>query len=150
VLYFDTSFLVPLILPESTSDQIAAFVRRLPAEEFAVSHWIRVEFSSLIGREVRMGSLDTKAAARADARFEAMVDESFSILLPTADDFGLAKRYLGRFETGLRAGDALHLAVASNHRAAVIYSLDETLLKAGKILDLPVSLGIRSRRSQRR
>jgi predicted nucleic acid-binding protein len=48
----------------------------------------------------------------------------------------------------LRAGDALHLAVADNHRAAVIYSLDETLLKAGKILDLPVSLGIRNRRSQ--
>jgi len=150
VLYFDTSFLVPLILPEATSDQIAAFVRRLPAEEFAVSHWTRVEFSSLIGREVRMGSLDAQAAARADARLEAMVDESFSILLPTADDFSLAKRYLGRFETGLRAGDALHLAVANNHRAAVIYSLDETLLKAGKILDLPLSLGIRSRRSQRR
>jgi len=150
VLYFDTSFLAPLILPEATSDQIAAFVRRLPAEEFAVSHWTRVEFSSLIGREVRMGSLDAQAAARADARFEAMVDESFSTLLPTADDFGLAKRYLGRFETGLRAGDALHLAVANNHRAAAIYSLDETLLKAGKILDLPVSLGIRSKRWRRR
>jgi predicted nucleic acid-binding protein len=82
VLYFDTSFLAPLILPEATSDQIAAFVRRLPAEEFAVSHWTRVEFSSLIGREVRMGSLDTKAAAPADARFEAMVDV---LLHPSAD-----------------------------------------------------------------
>jgi uncharacterized protein len=132
VLYFDTSFLVPLILPEATSGQIAAFARRLPAEEFAVSHWTRVEFSSLIGREVRMGSLDAQAAARADARFEAMVEESFFILLPTADDFGLAKRYLGRFETGLRVGDALHLAVANNHRGAIIYSLDETLLNAGR------------------
>ena len=150
MLYFDTSFLVPLILPEATSDQIAAFVRRLPAEEFAVSHWTRVEFSSLIGREVRMGSLNAHAPARADARFEAMVDESFSIVLPNADDFSLAKRYLGQFETGLRAVDALPLAVANNHRAAVIYSLDKTLLKAGKILDLPVSMGIRSRRSQRR
>jgi len=70
------------------------------------------------------------------------VDESFSVLLPKADDFSLAKRYLGRFETGLRAGDALHLAVANNHRAAAIYTLDKTLLKAGKILDLPVSMGI--------
>jgi uncharacterized protein len=145
VLYFDTSFLVPLILPEANSDKIAAFVRRLPAEEFTVSHWTRVEFSSLIAREVRMGGLDVQAATRADARFEAMVDESFSVLLPTADDFALAKRYLGRFETGLRAGDALHLAVANNHRAAVIYSLDKTLLKAGKILDLPVRTGIRAR-----
>ena len=73
-----------------------------------------------------------------------MLDESFTVLLPNADDFALAKRYLGRFETGLRAGDALHLAVASNHRAAVIYSLDKTLLKAGKLLDLPVSMGVRS------
>jgi len=145
VLYFDTSFLVPLILPEATSDKITAFVRRLPAEEFTVSHWARVEFSSLIAREVRIGGLDAQAAARADARFEAMVDESFSVLLPNADDFGLAKRYLGQFETRLRAGDALHLAVASNHRAAVIYSLDKTLLTAGKLLDLPVSMGIRTR-----
>ena len=73
MLYFDTSFLAPLILPEATSDQIAAFVRRLPAEEFAVSHWTRVEFSSLIGREVRMGSLDAQAAARALPRIQQMV-----------------------------------------------------------------------------
>jgi uncharacterized protein len=145
VLYLDTSFLAPLIFPEATSDRIAAFVRRLPAAELAVSHWTRVEFSSLIAREVRMGGLDIQAATRADARFEAMVGESFSILLPNANDFGLAKRYLGRFETGLRAGDALHLAVASNHRATVIYSLDKALLNAGKILDLPVSAGIRLR-----
>jgi predicted nucleic acid-binding protein len=144
VLYFDTSFLAPLI-SEATSDKIAAFVRGLPTEEFAVSHWARVEFSSLIAREVRMGGLDAQAAARADARFEAMVNESFTVLLPDANDFGLAKRYLGQFETGLRAGDALHLAVANNHRAAVIYSLDEKLLKAGKILDLPVSMGIRAK-----
>ena len=144
MLYFDTSLLVPLIIPEATSGKVAAFVRRLPAEEFTVSHWTRVEFSSLIAREVRIGGLDAQAAARADARFEAMVDESLTVLLPNADDFGLAKRYLGQFETGLRAGDALHLAVANNHRAAVIYSLDNTLLKAGTILDLPVSRGIRA------
>jgi hypothetical protein len=38
VLYFDTSFHAPLVLPESTSDKIAAFVRRLPVEELTVSH----------------------------------------------------------------------------------------------------------------
>ena len=145
MFYFDTSFLVPLILLEATSEKIAAFFRRLPTEEFTLSHWTRVEFSSLIAREVRIGGLDGQAARRADARFEAMVDESFVVLLPSADDFGLAKRYLGEFETGLRAGDALHLAVASNHHAAVIYSLDKTLLKAGKLLNLPVSAGIRTK-----
>jgi predicted nucleic acid-binding protein len=142
VLYFDTSFLAPLVLPESTSDKIAAFVRRLPVEELTVSHWTRVEFSSLIARDVRMSVLDAAAGARADARFEAMVDASFAVLLPSADDFGLAKRYLGKFNTGLRAGDALHLAIAGNRQAAAIYSLDKGLLMAGRLLDLPVSMGI--------
>ena len=141
MLYFDTSFLTPLILPEATSDGIAAFVRELPAGQFTVSHWTRVEFSSLIAREVRMGGLNAKAAAQANARFEVMVDESFSVLLPNARDFDLAKEYLGRFETGLRAGDALHLAIARNHRAEVIYSLDKALLKAGKTLGLSMSMG---------
>ena len=125
MLYFDTSFLAPLVLPESTSDKIAAFVRRLPVEELTVSHWTRVEFSSLIARDVRMSVLDAAAGERADARFGAMVDASFAVLLPNADDFGLAKRYLGKFNTGLRAGDALHLAIAGNRQAAAIYSLDK-------------------------
>jgi predicted nucleic acid-binding protein len=142
VLYFDTSFLAPLVLPESTSDKIAAFVRRLPVEEFTVSHWTRVEFSSLIARDVRMSVLDAAAGARADARFEAMVDASFAVLLPNADDFGLAKRYLGKFNTGLRAGDALHLAIAGNRQAEAFYSLDKGPLMAGRLLDLPVSMGI--------
>lgn len=142
MLYFDTSFLAPLVLPESTSDRIAAFVRRLPVEELTVSHWTRVEFSSLIARDVRMSVLDAATGARADARFEAMVDASFAVLLPNAEDFGLAKRYLGKFNTGLRAGDALHLAIAGNRQAAAIYSLDKGLLMAGRLLDLPASMGI--------
>jgi hypothetical protein len=42
----------------------------------------------------------------------------------------------------LRAGDALHLAIAGNRQAAAIYSLDKGLLMAGRLLDLPVSMGI--------
>jgi predicted nucleic acid-binding protein len=117
----------------------------LPADEFTVSHWIRIEFSSLLARDVRMGVLEADAAKRADARFEAMLDASFTVLLPTADDFATTKRYLAKFETALRSGDALHLAVANNRDARSIYSLDATLLKAGKLLDLPVSAGIRRR-----
>jgi predicted nucleic acid-binding protein len=142
MLYFDTSFLAPLILPEATSETIAAFVGALGGDELAVSQWTRVEFSSLLAREVRMGGLDDNAAAQAGACFEAMVNASFSVILPVADDFNLARRYLGKFETGLRAGDAFHLAIATIHRAQLIYTLDKGLLKAGNILGLPVSMGI--------
>lgn len=142
MLYFDTSFLAPLLLPEATSEKIAAFVQTLNDDQLAVSHWTRVEFSSLLAREVRMGGLDGRAAGLADARFEAMLNTSFSVILPNSDDFSLAKRYLGTYETGLRAGDALHLAIASNHRARKIYSLDKAMIKAASILGLTVSMGI--------
>ena len=145
MLYFDTSFLAPLFLPELTSDKVTAFIRSLPLGKLAASQWTRVEFSSLIARKVRMGELDAEAAARADARFEAMAAESLAVLLPSVEDFALAKRYLGRFETGLRAGDAFHLAIASNHDAAAIFSLDKRLVTAGKILNLPVRMGIRTK-----
>ena len=140
--YFDTSFLVPLILPDATSDPVARVFADLAGEDLAVSHWMRVEFSSLLAREVRMEELSVEAAREADARFEAMFDESFAVLLPNGDDFNLAKEYLGRFETRLRAGDALHLAIARNRGAEAIYSLDKMLLKAGKILGVPVTEGI--------
>ncbi len=37
----------------------------------------------------------------------------------------------------LRAGDALHLAIARNHHARAIHSLDKKLLTAGRTLGLP-------------
>jgi predicted nucleic acid-binding protein len=139
--YFDTSFLVPLILEESTSSRIERLMAGLPAGELAISHWTRVEFSSLLAREVRMGGLERKVAEEADAEFEAIATETFVVLLPDVDDFNLAKEYLGHHQTGLRAGDALHLAIAHNRRMKAIYSLDKALLKAGRSFGLPVSAG---------
>ncbi len=145
MIYLDTSFLAPLAIPESTSNSITAFVGRLPIGELAVSHWTLVEFSSLIARKVRARELDAQGAARAAARVEATVEASFAVLLPSFGDFVLAKRYLGKFETGLRAPEALHLAIAFNRDATAFYTLDNRLIAAGKILDLPVSAGIRAK-----
>jgi uncharacterized protein len=140
--YFDTSFLAPLVLEERNSSRIARFVAGLPAGEFAISRWTEAEFASRLARDVRMGALRGDEAREADALFEDVIRQSFVVLAPGADDFALARRYLHNYDTGLRAGDALHLAIAGNSRADAIYSLDKSMIKAGKILDLPVSMGI--------
>ena len=141
VRYFDTSFLVPLILQEATSERIADFIEALPVEDLAVSHWTRVEFASLLAREVRMGGLDATTARTAGSRFERMVRESFAVLLPNPDDFDRAREMLVHFETGLRAADALHLAIADNRDANAIYTLDKRVIAAGRRLGLPASAG---------
>ena len=139
--YFDTSFLVPLILSEVTSEPVSNFVDALPADELAVSDWTRVEYASLLAREVRMGGLDAGRAREAVSRFDSLIYDSFLVLLPERDDFDRAREWLGHFETGLRAGDALHLAVAGNRGAKVIYSLDKLMISAGRMLGLPTSAG---------
>jgi uncharacterized protein len=141
--YLDTNFLVPLILPEATSADISRLLTGLIGEELAISHWSRVEFTSVLAREVRMGRLDPTAAGIANTQFDAIIAETFTVLLPGPEAFDLARQYLARYESGLRGGDALHLAIASTHRASAIYSLDKVLIKAGTLFGLPVSAGIR-------
>lgn len=144
MLYFDTSFIVPYILPEATSNRIQQFFAGHQSQELAISHWTRVEFASMLAREVRIGGWTEQAARDADMRFESATAQSFVVLLPDRDDFNLCKRYLQRYDTGLRAGDALHLAIANNRNARTFYTLDKTLLRAGRLLGLPVAAGIRN------
>lgn len=142
--YFDTSFLAPLILEESTSAKIEAFLIKLPVGELCVSHWTRVEFASLIAREVRMGGLVESDALQAIAQFDELVSESFQVVVPGVADYELAKEYLQHFATKLRAGDALHLAIAHNNGAKALYTLDEGLLHAAKLMKIRASRGIKT------
>ena len=89
--YFDTSFLVPLLLPEATSEPISRFLEALSGEVLAISHWTRVEFASLLAREVRMGGLNAGTAREAGSQFERMIGESFVVLLPKRDDLDRAR-----------------------------------------------------------
>ena len=142
MIYFDTSFLVPFIVPEATSVAVTDFIHRLPRGELAINHWTVVEFASMLAREVRMGSYDSDAFRAAVNRLTAVTGTSFIVFLPDTADYALARDYLLQHDTGLRGGDALHLAIANNRRASAIYSLDKGLVKAGKMLGLPISRGI--------
>ncbi|MBL8489503.1 MAG: type II toxin-antitoxin system VapC family toxin, partial [Rhodocyclaceae bacterium] len=77
------------------------------------------------------------------AEFEAIVRESFQVWLPIAADYELARTLLATYESNLRGGDALHLAIARNRRAEKIVTLDVGLLKAAKRLEIPAARGIR-------
>ena len=142
MLYFDTSFLTPLFRQETTSSRVQQFLQQQPTGELAISDWARVEFSSVLARDVRMGFIESQAAIDLDAKFETTVAQSFIVILPNRNDFDLAKRYLHQFQTNLRAGDALHLAIANNQSAQSFYTLDKKLIRAGRLLGLPVGTGI--------
>jgi uncharacterized protein len=89
MLYLDTSFVTPLILPEATSERIENFVCEQKAGELAVSHWTRIEFAALVARRVRMRELKEEQGARAIAVFNLLLADSFDIFLPSLSDYEL-------------------------------------------------------------
>jgi len=143
MVYLDTSFVAPLVIAENCSDAVEAFVLKVKAGELTTSTWTQVELSSMVSRKVRMGDLSESQAEVVRREFDRLLGESFEILAPTAADFAAATRFLEIPKTGLRAGDALHLAIAANRRAKRILTLDKGFLEAGKTLKLPVTLGLK-------
>lgn len=144
MFYLDTSFVAPLVIAENSSNAVEAWVLKVDPGELATSLWTRVELSSLVSRKVRMGELSDTNAREVRREFERLLGESFKMLAPTAADFATATQYLEAPKTGLRAGDALHLAIAANHGASKILTLDQGFLAAGKVLKLPVARGIKA------
>jgi len=144
VLYLDTSFVTPLLLTEPTSAEVEAYVGKLPAGSLYISHWTALELAGVVAGEVRMKRLSAADARTVLAEFDNLVSDSLNVLMPTVADFGLAREYVERFATGLRGGDALHLAIAANHGAKKILTLDAGFIDAGKQLKLPVTRGIKA------
>jgi predicted nucleic acid-binding protein len=143
VLYLDTSFITPLLLKESTSAEVDAYVGKIPPGSLYISYWTALELAGVVAREVRMKRLTDSDARIVLAEFDVLASDSLNVLMPTVADFALAREYVERFATGLRGGDALHLAIAANHGAKKILTLDAGFIDAGKLLKLPVSRGIR-------
>lgn len=111
----------------------------LPTGHLAISRWTEVEFASLLARDPWMGGMNAGEAHAMETLFEEVVAQSLVVWLPEAGDYDLAKRCPRRHETGLRAGDALNLAIAANRDARAVHNLDKTMIRAGKMLGLPIS-----------
>ena len=73
--------------------------------------------------------------------FQEDATQSYTVFTVTTADFILAVEFIQRWETGLRAGDALHLAIACNHSVENFLSLDRGLIDAARQLNIPSDSG---------
>jgi predicted nucleic acid-binding protein len=69
--------------------------------------------------------------------FQEDTVQSYTVFTVTTADFILASEFIQQWETGLRAGDALHLAIARNHNIENLLSLDRKLIDAARQLNIP-------------
>lgn len=139
MLYIDTSVLVAALTREPRTSDIQDWLAAQPAGQLAVSDWVLTEFSSALSVKVRMGQLSPPDRAEVLAVFAELVEGSFEVLPVSRLDFRTAARFADQYATGLRAGDALHLAVARNHGTR-IRALDRRLVAAAEALGVSAVL----------
>ena len=139
MLYLDTALVVSLFIAEQATDRVQAWVGRQEPGGLFVSNWVIAEFSSALSMKLRTGKIGLDERARILARFSGAVSTSFSQVEIEPDHFLLAARFADNHATGLRASDALHLAIASQH-GLTLCTLDKILASAGQLLGVTTEL----------
>lgn len=129
MLYIDTSVWVAALCREPFTPRVQAWLGKQSAGALHVSGGVQAEFASALSLKQRTGQLDAAQAATALTLFSATFEQACQRVSVEEADFALAARLVADPAGGLRAGDALHLAMAARQGLALV-TLDSILAKA--------------------
>jgi predicted nucleic acid-binding protein len=138
MLYVDTCVLLAVLMPEAHSTTAAAFLEQASAP-LAISSWSITEIHSALGLKVGTKALSPSQAEAVLQGFERSLAPGLLELELEPQDFRNANACLRGWRSSLRAGDALHLAIASG-RGATLCSLDALFVAAAQQLGLDAQL----------
>lgn len=133
IYYLDTSVLVAALTNEIATARVQRWLGEQRPDELAISEWVATEFSSALSIKLRSGEIDADERAAALAAFVRLSSESLPSLSISTAQFRAAARFADQHKLGLRAGDALHLAIAADHGAAIA-TLDKRMAQAAVAL----------------
>lgn len=136
--YVDTSVLMAFLLPESGS-QLAEHFMTSPGDALAFSSWTEVELLSALGIQVRRKQITRRGARKAIDAFVNLVAPAMVRLAVDDNDHRMAAHMLDGWQTGLRAGDALHLAMVQQYQAE-LWTFDRNMSRAASHLGLRCQL----------
>jgi predicted nucleic acid-binding protein len=138
-LYLDTSLLVAALTRESKTATVQRWLREQSTTALALSDWTITEFSAALSLKLRERQIAADDRADVLAAFARWVEESFTLFPLSNLQFRTAARFADQYALGLRAGDALHLAVCAD-QAATLCTLDRRLGKAAPSLGVKTIL----------
>ena len=139
-LYPDTCVLVSLFHGDSGYAAAESWLAAALLQQIWISHWVVLEFAQATAARLRRGELPATKAAALQPAFEAFRQERLALLEPCGRDFLLARDWLQSDSvSGLRAADALHLALAQRQGLRLV-SADHALVRGAQQLGLEAML----------
>ena len=137
MIYIDTSALVPVFIREPKSEAIIGWIES-SGERLSISEWSLVEFASAAAIKVRTGQVAPNLAKQSTARVHEFARKHCTVAVPGREEFRRAAELAGDGALKLRAGDALHLAIAESLNAQGILCLDDAMIESAKSLGMNV------------
>ena len=128
MIYLDTSALVALIVNEPGSAVVSTWYAATKSELVSAA-WCVTEFGSALGLKQRTAQIDADQARAAWDRLERLVANDVRLLPVDTVDFHRAALLTLDPASGMRAGDALHLACAERAGAKGIATLDAVMAR---------------------
>jgi predicted nucleic acid-binding protein len=138
MVYVDTSALVPLFIREPNSEAVIDWLES-SSERLAISEWTLVEFASATAIKRRSAQATANLVKQATKRMYEFAQEHCTVAIPGRENFRRAAELASDQRLKLRAGDALHLAIAESLNAEVILCLDQAMIESAKLLGMNVA-----------
>lgn len=135
MIYLDASAVVSALTSEIRTRAVQGWIGNQSPDELAISEWVSTEVAAALARKVRSGHLPAHEQPSAWSAYRRMISQGLETLPIRMAHFSLATEMTAEPELNLRAGDALHLAIARDHGASVL-TLDEAMFEAGRLLGL--------------
>ena len=100
-----------------------------------MSGWTVLETASGLSAKRRNETLTAPQHELALQLLDVVTSMNWRMFNVIAEDFMLARKWVGDAGLALKGGDALHLALASR-RGLTVASLDKGMIKAARLLDI--------------